>query len=152
MREGIQMEESFDRQFRRTALVTGGTDGIGKQIAMQLARQGVRVLIVGRDRSKGTRAEAELRHRAQQQSIYFLESDLSLIQETERLARRIAGQLRTIDYLVLCADVVLGQHTITSEGVETTFALNYLSRFALVNAMLPLLRAACSTDFTHGSF
>ena len=45
----------------RAALVTGGTDGIGKDVARGLARRGVRVLVVGRDPDRGARAERELR-------------------------------------------------------------------------------------------
>jgi len=54
---------------RRTAVVTGGTDGIGKQIALELASHGLRVLIVGRAPVKGARAEAELQAFAQNRCI-----------------------------------------------------------------------------------
>jgi NAD(P)-dependent dehydrogenase (short-subunit alcohol dehydrogenase family) len=55
----------------RVALVTGGTDGIGKEIARGLAVRGARVIIVGSDPEKGRRAEAELRLDAGHASVEF---------------------------------------------------------------------------------
>jgi NAD(P)-dependent dehydrogenase (short-subunit alcohol dehydrogenase family) len=45
----------------KTALVTGGTDGIGKEVARARAGAGHQVFVVGRDADKGSRAERELR-------------------------------------------------------------------------------------------
>jgi len=61
------------------ALVTGGTDGIGKAIASALAARGAEVLIVGRDPEKGARAERELRATAGHQRVRFLQADLGLM-------------------------------------------------------------------------
>jgi NAD(P)-dependent dehydrogenase (short-subunit alcohol dehydrogenase family) len=125
-----------------TALVTGGTDGIGKEIARRLVRQGVAVLIVGRDPRKGARAEDDLRVGAPHSQVRFIEADLRLIRDTHRLADRIESLTPKLRYLVLCAGVVQGQRIETSEGIESNFAVNYLSRFVLTERMLPLLKAA----------
>lgn len=126
----------------RTALVTGGTDGIGKAIARGLAATGAEVLIVGSDPDKGMRAERDLRATAGHDRVHFLQADLSLVRDTDRLAGDITARCGSLHYLVLCAGVVRGRRLVTPEGVESNFAINYLSRFALTARLLPLLQAA----------
>ena len=124
------------------ALVTGGTDGIGKEIARGLARAGSAVVLVGRDADKGARAERELRETTGNADIWFLRADLSLLSEVHRVAGAIASRWSALHYLVHSAGIVRGRHTLTAEGVESNFAVNYLSRFALTWRLLPLLTAA----------
>jgi len=125
-----------------TAIVTGGTDGIGKAIARGLAAMGVEVLIVGSDPDKGARTEHELRAVAGHDRVYFLQADLSLMREADRLADEVIARLSKLKRLVLCAGVLRGRRIETPEGVESNFAINYLSRFALTGRLLPLLQAA----------
>lgn len=126
----------------RTALVTGGTDGIGREIARGLAGQGVRVVVVGRDPEKGAGAQRDLRESTGNQAVEFLQADLGLVRETDRLAGEVARRWSALDYLVHSAGVVRGRRVLTGEGVESNFAVNYLSRFALTTGLLPLLKAA----------
>ena len=125
---------------RETALVTGGTDGIGKAIARRLAERGSEVIIVGRDPEKGARAERELRAAAGHQHVRFLQADLGLMRDTDRLADGIIDSVPKLHRLVLCAGVIRGRRVLTSEGVESNFAVNYLSRFVLTGRLLPLLQ------------
>lgn len=131
-------EGSLDNE---TALVTGGTDGIGKAIARGLATMGAEVFIVGSDPDKGRRAERELRAAAGHHRVYFLQADLSLMRETDRLADEVVERVPRLNRLVLCAGVVRGQRMETKEGVESNFAVNYLSRFVLTGRVLKLLEA-----------
>jgi retinol dehydrogenase-12 len=132
---------------KRCALVTGGTDGIGKEIARGLAFRGARVIIVGRDPAKGLRAVAEIAESSGNSSVEFIAADLSLMCEAQRLADSVAERLRdesgspALHYLVHCAGIVMGRHTMTTEGIESNFAVNYLSRFVLTSRLLPLLEA-----------
>ncbi len=122
------------------ALITGGTDGIGKEIARRLALLGVQILIVGRDLAKGKRAELELRESSGNRNVDFFPADLSLIREAQRVASEVRRRFSTLHYLVHSAGLVRGHHQLTEEGVESNFAINYLSRFALTNSLLPLLQ------------
>jgi NAD(P)-dependent dehydrogenase (short-subunit alcohol dehydrogenase family) len=126
----------------RVGLVTGGTDGIGKEVARGLARLGVRVLVVGRDPDKGARAEQELRDSTRNPAVEFLPADLSLVREANRLAGEVAGRCAALHYLVHSAGIVRGRRELTAEGVESNFAVNYLSRFALTMRLLPLLESS----------
>jgi len=133
---------------RKTALVTGGTDGIGKEVARGLAIAGHRVIVIGRDRQKGERATSEIKAAAGNTETHYLRADLSLMGDTSRLANEIVRQYRELHYLVLGAGVVRGRRQQTAEGFESTFALNYLSRFALTQRLFPLLE---STGKPHQS-
>src|SRR5215468_8682954 len=62
----------------QTALVTGGTDGIGHEVARALAQRGIKTIIVGRDRQKGEAAEKQLRAGSPKGEVYFVRADLSL--------------------------------------------------------------------------
>jgi retinol dehydrogenase-14 len=126
---------------RRIALVTGGTDGIGKAIAHVLAGQGMHVVIVGSNPGKGATAVRELSEASGNDSICFLRADLSIIDNVDTLAVDVAARWPQLHCLVLCAGIMRGRYTLTSEGIETNFALNYLSRFALTERLLPCLAA-----------
>jgi NAD(P)-dependent dehydrogenase (short-subunit alcohol dehydrogenase family) len=125
----------------RVALVTGGTDGIGKAIAHELASQGLHVVIVGSSADKGAAATRELREASGNDRIEFLEADLSVIRNVDALAAEVSATWPQLHYLVLCAGIMRGRYTRTTDGIETNFAINYLSRFALTEALLPCLVA-----------
>jgi NAD(P)-dependent dehydrogenase (short-subunit alcohol dehydrogenase family) len=127
---------------RKNALVTGGTDGVGKEVASGLARAGHRVILVGRDADKGTRVEREMRETTGNAEVWFLRADLGLVREANRLANEIAARWPALHYLVHSAGVVRGRRELTAEGIESNFAINYLSRFALTGRLLPLLETA----------
>jgi NAD(P)-dependent dehydrogenase (short-subunit alcohol dehydrogenase family) len=126
----------------KAALVTGGTDGIGKEIARGLALQGFRLIIVGRNAEKGAQAEQDLRVSTRNPNVDFLRADLGLMGEVKRLAEEVGRRWPSLHHLVHNAGVVLGRREMTAEGLESTFAINYLSRFVLTRQLLPLLAAA----------
>ena len=126
----------------KTALVTGGTDGIGKEVAHGLATAGHQVIVVGRDREKGERATNEIKKATGNAEITYIQADLSLMSETNRLGDEITSLYPQLHYLVLGAGAVRGRRQLTAESIESTFALNYLSRFALTQRLQPLLEKA----------
>jgi NAD(P)-dependent dehydrogenase (short-subunit alcohol dehydrogenase family) len=127
---------------KRIALVTGGTDGIGKAIAHVLASQGMHVVIVGSNPGKGAAAARELSEASGNDSVCFLRADLSIIGNVDALAADVSARWPQLHCLVHCAGIMRGRYTRTSEGIETNFALNYLSRFALTERLLPCLVAS----------
>lgn len=125
----------------RLALVTGGTDGIGKEAARVLARTGHRVIVVGRDVGKGRRAARELQESTGSEPVEFMAADLALVSEAERIAEQVASRWDELHVLVHCAGAIRFQRELTPEGIERNFALNYLTRFTLTRRLLPLLTA-----------
>jgi NAD(P)-dependent dehydrogenase (short-subunit alcohol dehydrogenase family) len=124
------------------ALVTGGTDGIGKEVALGLARAGHRVVVIGRDPQKGVRAARASHEATGNPNIKFIRADLSLMSETKRVADEVASNSTGLHYLVHSAGIVRARREVTEEGVECNFAINYLSRFVLTQRLLPLMKAA----------
>lgn len=128
----------------RVALVTGGTDGIGKAVALQLARGGDRVLFVGRSKERGDAVIAALREAQPGVEHVFLPADLSLLAETARVADEVRRHTDRLDAVVCCAGILSTVPEWTTEGLERSFVLNYLSRFFLARQLLPVLTEAPS--------
>lgn len=129
---------------RRVSLVTGGTGGIGRAVALGLARGGDRVLFVGRSEERGTRVLAELREALPGVDHVFLPADLSLLSETARVADDVARLTDRLDAAVFCAGVLSTLPEWTEEGLERNFVLNYLTRYLLARRLLPILTEAPS--------
>lgn len=126
------------------ALVTGGTDGIGRAVALGLARQKHRVIFVGRDPARGEETLRELQAVAPGLEHRFIRGDLSLLQDTARVADEVAATAPTLDAAVFCAGNFALVPEWTSEQLERSFVLNYLSRHLLARRLLPLLERAPS--------
>jgi NAD(P)-dependent dehydrogenase (short-subunit alcohol dehydrogenase family) len=133
---------------RRVAVVTGATAGIGRAVAVSLAAQGFQVIAVGRDRARGEAVLDQLRAaRATAEGAAdhrFFATDLASMARTAELADKVARQTDRVDALVCCAGIFALRPEWTDEGLERTFALNYLSRFLLVRRLEPLLTASPS--------
>jgi NAD(P)-dependent dehydrogenase (short-subunit alcohol dehydrogenase family) len=138
------MSERAAGSGRRTTVVTGGTGGIGRAVAVELARRGDRVLIVGRDAAAGAAVLDVLEDLAPGAGHAFVPADLSLLRATAQAADDIDRQSHRVDAVVLCAGAlsVVAEHT--AEGLERGFVLNYLSRFLLLQRLLPKMTAAPS--------
>ncbi len=128
----------------RVALVTGGTGGIGRAVALGLARGGDRVLLVGRSTERGARVLDELRRARPGADHAFLRADLSLLSDTARAADEVARRTDRLDAAVFCAGVLSTVPEWTEERLERNFILNYLSRYLLARLLLPTLTEAPS--------
>ncbi len=127
----------------KNILITGGTDGMGKATAIQLAKMGTRLLLVSRNRDKGEAAVSEIISTSGNKTVTFLQVDLSLMSEVRRAAEHIRQTFERLDVLVHSAGGTFsGQRTLTDEGLELAFAIQYLARFVLTNELLDLLNVA----------
>ena len=126
----------------KTVLVTGSTDGVGRLIARRLADQGARVLIHGRDRTRGEQLLAEIRA-ANRGSAAFLPADFSSLAEVRRLADSVRQDYDRLDILINNAGIgsggSAGRRETSKDGHELRFAVNYLAAFLLTRVLLPLL-------------
>lgn len=125
----------------QSAVVTGGTGGIGLHTATGLAALGARVIITGRDPQRGRRAIEEIRARADHDRIEFAQVDHLTISANQRFAEHLAGTLDRLDILVNNVGRVFSSRQETEDGYEATLALCFLGPVALTSAVLPLLTA-----------
>ncbi len=134
----------------RNWVITGGTDGMGKATAHRLAAKGGRLLLVGRNRAKGEAATAELIQKSGNEAISFLQADLSLVGEMRQAAEHIRRTFDRLDGLVHGAGGAFPkQRTLTREGLELVFAVQYLVRQVLTNELLGILQAAPTPKIVH---
>ncbi|MBF6065836.1 SDR family NAD(P)-dependent oxidoreductase [Nocardia terpenica] len=126
----------------KTVVITGGTDGMGKALALTYLRRGDRVIILGSNESKGRAVLAAATELGAADRAEFLRADLSLVSENRRILTRIAADHPVIDTLVLAARYFRANRFVTTEGFEATFALFYLSRYLFGHALAPNLDRA----------
>src|SRR5262245_18377456 len=127
---------------KKTVLVTGSTDGVGRLVARRLADQGARVLIHGRDRTRGEQLLNEIRA-AHRGSAAFLPADISSLAEVRRLANTVRQEYDRLDVLINNAGIgsggSAGKREASRDGYELPFAVNYLAGFLLPRILIPLL-------------
>lgn len=128
----------------KTLLVTGGTDGMGKGIAMHFLKKGDRVIVVGSSPAKGATFLYEAKTIGAEERAIFLQADLSLVKENQRIVEEVKRRFQTLDFLVLCAVSMKfrDNYTETLEGFEFTFGLYYLSRHILSYGLKECLEKA----------
>ena len=122
------------------ALVTGAASGIGQATAIGLAREGATVVLLVRNAARGEQALRDVRAAVPDATLETLECDLSSQASIRDAARRFTEEHDRLDVLVNAAGVFVKEKTLTADGIELTFATNYLAYFLLTQELLPLLR------------
>ena len=124
----------------KVVLITGGTSGIGKAAAVELAGMGAEVVVTGRSAERGREAVGEIKARSGNDAVSLLLADLSAQAEVRKLAEEFREGHDRLDVLVNNAGVVNQKRTETSDGIEATLALNHLAPFLLTNLLLDALK------------
>ena len=135
----------------KTVLVTGATDGIGKETALALAEMGARVILVGRNPEKCARITAQINQRPGQDRAEYLVADLSSQAQIRRLADEFKERYPRLDVLVNNAGAFMLKRELTVDGIEMTFALNYLNYFLLTNLLLDVIQASAPARIVNVS-
>ena len=142
---GLGWEDAFRRTISgRTALVTGGSSGVGEAACEGFAAAGARVRMLVRNRGRGEAAVSRIESRLPRASelIEIEVCDLSRLADVRRFAESFQSRFDCLDVLVHNAGVLPERRTHTADGVELTFATNVLGPFLLTSLLLPSLLAA----------
>ena len=123
----------------RVALVTGAASGIGRATSIGLAREGVRVALLVRNAGRGEQALRDIRSTVPDARLEALTCDLASQSSIRDAAQRFTDGHDQLDILVNAAGVFVKDRKITSDGIELTFATNYLAYFLLTHELLRLL-------------
>jgi NAD(P)-dependent dehydrogenase (short-subunit alcohol dehydrogenase family) len=121
-------------------LVTGATDGIGRETARELAMMEATVIVHGRNAARVESAIEELPRSAGSSKLETAVADFSSLKQVRQLAGRIAGRFPRVDVLINNAGVFMRNRVLSEDGFEMTFAVNHLAHFLLTNLLLPLLK------------
>ncbi len=127
----------------KTVMVTGATAGIGRVTALEIARKGATVVIVGRNEAKARGVVSAIQNETGNGRVSYLLADLSSISATKVLAQEFRSKFDRLDVLVNNAGAIFMTRGETVDGFENTFALNHLvGYFYLTNLLLDIIVAS----------
>ena len=138
----------------KTAMITGSTDGVGRYVATELARQRAKVLIHGRDAGRGKALIEEIK-RAGADAPVFYQADLSSLAAVRALADAVKADHKKLDVFVSNAGIGSmnggAGRQVSADGHELRFAVNYLAGFLLAYLLLPSIKAAAPSRIVNVS-
>ncbi|KAM4709698.1 retinol dehydrogenase 12-like [Discoglossus pictus] len=114
--------------------------GIGKCVALDLARRNARVILACRSRERGQGAVDEIRGKTGNKEVTLEILDTSSMASVRQFADRILRNVKKLDILVNNAGASGLPYSVTSEGLENTFATNHLGPFLLTNLLVDLMK------------
>lgn len=126
----------------KTILVTGGTGGTGKGIAMNYLKKGHRVIVIGSSQKGKDAFFEDVKKINAEERAFYIKADLGSVKETQEVVKKINNEYESLDLIVFCAAKNSKTYTETKEGFELTFALSYLSRFILSYGLKETLEKA----------
>jgi NAD(P)-dependent dehydrogenase (short-subunit alcohol dehydrogenase family) len=136
----------------KTVFITGSTDGVGRYVALELASQGAKLLIHGRDAARAKDVLDAIKRKGKG-TARFYQADLSSLAEVRKLADAVKADQRRLDIFISNAGIGsrnLGpERRVSADGHELRFAVNYLSGFLLAYQLLPIIKAAASARIVN---
>ena len=135
----------------KTCLVTGASSGIGKETALGLARLGFSVVLACRNRERGHAALDYIRQKTGSSALELIMVDLADLGSVRRMAAEYLETRDRTDVLVNNAGLILTKRSVTVDGFETTFQVNYLSHFLLTRLLLDSLKRSAPSRIINVS-
>jgi NAD(P)-dependent dehydrogenase (short-subunit alcohol dehydrogenase family) len=124
----------------KVCMITGANSGIGRATAERLAEMGATLVMVCRSKEKGVGAMEAIKKRSGNDSVELLLADFGSLASVRALAAEFLRLHDRLHVLVNNAGVAVVTRTVTSDGLESTFQVDYLSQFLLTNLLLEVLK------------
>jgi NAD(P)-dependent dehydrogenase (short-subunit alcohol dehydrogenase family) len=137
----------------KVCMVTGANSGIGKATALALAKMGATLVMVCRDRARGEEARSEITTKSRNNAVDLLQADLSSQQSIRQLVENFQHHYTHLHVLInnAGAGAAFTGRRETVDGLEMTFAVNYLAPFLLTNLLLDVLTASAPARIVNVS-
>jgi NAD(P)-dependent dehydrogenase (short-subunit alcohol dehydrogenase family) len=124
----------------KICMITGANSGIGKATAIGLAKMGATIVMVCRNQKKGEKALNYIKNESKNGDVSLLIADLSSQKAIHQLVKEFKENYQHLHVLINNAGVNLSKRVLTEDGIESTFAINYLAPFLLSNLLLDVLQ------------
>ena len=133
----------------KIVLITGATSGLGKETARALARLGVTIVMTTRDIQKGEQTKQELIASTQNKNIDVMFCDLSSFVSIRKFCAEFLQKYHALHVLVNNAGVSNFHRRVSKDGIEETFAVNYLAPFLMTNLLLERLKQSAPSRIVN---
>lgn len=134
----------------KTVIVTGANTGLGYWTALDLAKRGARVILACRNLQKAEKAKNKiLKELSDGGDVVVRHLDLSSMRSVRQFARETYKQESRLDILINNAAVSSNPKAITEEGLEFTYATNYVGPFLLTDLLLDLLKKSAPSRIVN---
>ena len=130
-------------------LITGANTGLGFTVSKRFADMGANTILVCRNKEKGEKAVSEIKTELPDASVELMICDLSSMKSIKSFIEEFKGKYSILDILYNNAAVMKKKRTITEDGFEMMFQVNYLAPFVLMNSLLVLLEKGSSPQIIN---
>ncbi|KAK2663706.1 hypothetical protein Ddye_002280 [Dipteronia dyeriana] len=131
-----QVTEDHSSHHHLTAIITGGTSGIGAETARVLAKRGVRIVIPARDLKRAAEVKEGIQRESPEAEIILFEIDLSSLTSVKRFCNDFLALGLPLNILINNAGIFSKNLEFSEDKIEMTFATNYLGHYLLTETLL----------------
>ncbi|WP_371804447.1 SDR family oxidoreductase [Candidatus Lokiarchaeum ossiferum] len=124
----------------KICMITGANSGIGKEMAVQLAKLGHQIVMICRNEERGKKALEEIKNRSGNSKIDLFIADLGNLKTIKPMVDQFIAKYPRLDVLINNAGVFKQKRTLSADGFEMIFAVAHLGHFYLTMSLLNLLK------------
>jgi len=116
---------------QQICLITGATDGIGKQTALGLAKNGYKIVIVGRNKNKTEAVKKEIEEFSTGSTVDYILADFTSLKQIHQLVETFKSRYTKLDVLINNIGIFYKERKLTEDGYEICYQVNFLSNLLL---------------------